>query len=474
MTTIALLIPDGVGARNFLIGGFLPEAASVCDLACFHVVPDDLLCRYTNGLHDRVRWHPIVEFRQSLLSMTLQHTLGYAQMYWARTPAMQRALSRPIRGSARMRTFTRATRVLGRLIAGPRRMRVVARLHVRTAGASREAVHYEQLLRQLRPGVVFCSHQRPSIVVPAVIAANRLGIPTATFIFSWDNLTSKGRISAPFTHYLVWGDQMRMELLHYYPDIDPARVHVVGTPQFEPYADETILLPRAEFFRRIGADPSRPLICYSGGDAGTCPEDPDHLRVLMEHIRSGRIRHRPQVFVRPSPVDDGTRYQRVIRQFPELIFRLPQWIHATPGDWSRVVPLPEDVTFLANLVRHSDLNVNLGSTMTIDFALNDKPVVNLAFDCAERPIFGMPVWEFYYGYDHFQPVIRFGASRFARSREQLAEHVNAYLDDPSLDREGRRRLVELEIGVPIGRSCRRIVEVLQKIAIVGDSRCAST
>ena len=144
-----------------------------------------------------------------------------------------------------------------------------------------------------------------------MLAARSLGIPTATFIFSWDNLSSKGRIAAPFDHYLVWSEHMRDELMRYYPDVPAGRIHVVGTPQFEPYADPALLWPREEFFRRIGADPSRPLICYSGGDAGTCPEDPEHVRILMELVRAGRIEGNPQVLVRPVPVDEGKRYARV-------------------------------------------------------------------------------------------------------------------------------------------------------------------
>jgi hypothetical protein len=52
----------------------------------------------------------------------------------------------------------------------------------------------------------------------------------------------------------------------------------------------------------------------------------------------------------------------------------------------------------------------------------------------------------------------------ARSPEELAAHVNAYLADPSLDREGRRKLVELEVGVPVGRSSEAVLEALARIA----------
>jgi hypothetical protein len=291
-----------------------------------------------------------------------------------------------------------------------------------------------------------------------------LNIPTATFIFSWDNLTSKGRIMLPFDHYLVWSEHMRRELIRYYPDVSSDRIHVIGTPQFDPYSDETLLWSREEFFEKIGADSGRPLICYSGGDLGTCPEDPDYLRILLELVRAGKIKGNPQMLARPSPVDDGKRYNDVRKAFPEFIFAQPEWIHVRPGDWVSVQPTAGDIQFLANLAHHCDLNINMASTMTLDFAIHDKPVVNIAFDVAAPPLFGVPLWDFFYRFEHYRPVVEMGAARFARSPEELAQHVNAYLENPSLDRDERRRLVELEVGYPIGQSSRRIIEVLEQIS----------
>jgi len=257
---------------------------------------------------------------------------------------------------------------------------------------------------------------------------------------------------------------MRDELLRYYPDVARDRVHVVGTPQFDAYADRSLLWPAREFFARIGGDEHRPLICYSGGDTGNCPEDHEHVRLLLALIRSGRIHGRPQVLLRPSPADEGSRYNAVRRDYPELIFAPSRWIHAEPGRWDHVFPLADDVQFLANLTYHATINVNLGSTMTLDFAIRDKPVVNVAFDVANPPPFGTPLWDHHYRFEHYRPVIDLGAARFARSPDELAQHVNAYLEDPRLDGDGRRRLVDLEVGYPIGRSSARVYEVLRDLA----------
>ncbi len=463
-SSAAVLVPDGVGVRNFILGRFLNELASSFRPHVFHILPDSLLPHYAGRAHPSVQWHAMTPYLQNPAARVLQYTLSYGHMYWANTKAMQRALGRPVKGPLRSKLFVRSTRLMGRVGAALNCMDAIEKLHCVAVGSRPEVEHYRRVFSRIRPSVLFCSHQRPTTVLPAVLAARSLGIPTATFIFSWDNLSSKGRIAAPFDHYLVWSSHMRSELLRFYPHVPRENVHIVGTPQFDPYVDASLLWTREEFCRRTGADPSRKIICYSGGDAGTCPEDPKHVELLMSQVRSGLIRGNPTVLLRPVPVDDGSRYDGVCSRYPELRRLQPNWAHPEPGNWAKVAPLADDVQFLANLTHHADMNINLGSTMTLDFGLHDKPVVNVAFDMSDPPVFGMPVYDYYYNYEHFQPVLAFRATRIARSPEQLAEYVNAYLENPALDREGRRRLVELQIDVPLGESSRRIVNVLQGLA----------
>jgi hypothetical protein len=464
LSKLALLVPDGVGVRNFLLGNFLRRIDLSIEVDIFHVISGPALRSISSEHGNNIHWHELPPYRPNQTALILQTALGYAQMYWADTMAMRRVRNTPARGTWQQRALTHGTKALGRMSAGPLRMRLLDRLHYAAAGVLPEVDHYKQVFERIQPSVLFCSHQRPSIVLPAILAARCLGIPTATFIFSWDNITSKGRITAPFDHYLVWSNHMRDELLRYYPSVPADCVHVVGTPQFEPYADPDLLWSREEFYSRIGGDPARPLICYSGGDPGTCPEDQEHVRVLLELIRAGRIKRNCQVIVRPVPVEDARRYDGVRASFPELIFARPKWEHTAGGDWSRVIPTKEDIQFLANLTYHCDLNVNLGSTMTLDFGIRNKPVVNIAFDVADPPLFGMSLWDYYYFFDHYRPVVELKAARPARSADQLADLINTYLENPELDAEGRNQLVNMQIGVPLAESSDRILDALHTVA----------
>ncbi len=461
---VVIILPDGVGVRNFLLGPFPQLAAARWNLCVLHTVPDDFLATYAPLVDGTVQWRPLVSYRDTAASYLLRAATSYAHLYWADTFAMRRKRNAPVRGSWGMRFVHHLARVAGRLAASPLGMRALDRWHQASVAKRPEVAEYRELFERVRPSVLLCSHQRPTVVLPAVLAARALDIPTATCIFSWDNLTSKGRIAAPFDYYLVWSEHMRREFRRYYPAISPERVHVVGTPQFDPYADRGLLWERSAFFGRIHADPARPLICYSGGDVGTTPDDPQHVRILMELIRAGAIPQEAQVVLRPAPGDPGDRFQGVCRDHPKLIFAPPAWVHTRPGDWTRVLPLPDDVRFLANLTHHSDLNINVASTMTLDFAIHDKPVVNIAFDVTSPPPHGRPLWDVFYQYEHYRPVLELGAARIARSPAELAEHVTAYLACPSLDRAARRRLVELELSVPPGESGRAILSVLDRIA----------
>ncbi len=455
-----LFLPDGVGIRNFVLSGFLEDLGRAADIGILARAPVAWGRRHVPA---GVEWTQVAAATGGASLRLLRQTLLYAHMRWAGTVSMRHNLRRPIHGSWKARAFHGLARLGARAFAGPRRIAFLERRLLRRVCRQPDFHTYEKRFRAERPDVLLVSNQKSPAMVPAVLAARSLGIPTAVFVFSWDNLTSKGRIAVPFDRYLVWSDLMAEELRRYYPSVHADQIVVVGTPQFAPYADEELIEDRASFLRRLGADGERPLICYSTAAAATVPEEPEHVRALLEVVRDGSVPGAPQVVVRPAPTDtDASRWARLREDHPELIFAQPEWTAPDQGAWTEVLPTPDDVRFLANLTHHADVNVNIASTMTLDFALRDKPVVNVAFDVVDPPTFGLPLAEYYYTFDHYRPVLELGAVRVARTRQELAEHLTTYLANRSLEAENRRRLVALEVGVPPGEANGRIVAALQE------------
>ncbi|MFZ3272647.1 MAG: UDP-glycosyltransferase, partial [Lutibacter sp.] len=97
-----------------------------------------------------------------------------------------------------------------------------------------------ETLKKEKPIFVLCTNQRPATAIAPLLAAQELGIPTATFIFSWDNLP-KATMVVETDYYFVWSTHMKNELMFYYPHIKENQIFISGTPQFEAHFDKSKL-----------------------------------------------------------------------------------------------------------------------------------------------------------------------------------------------------------------------------------------
>src|SRR5262249_39834324 len=139
------------------------------------------------------------------------------------------------------------------------------------------------LLRELNPALVFNgSHVHSRNSIRMIHAAKQLEIPTAAFIFSWDNLTSQGRIMPPYDYNLVWNEAIRDQLLGIYPSVRADQVFVTGTPQFDFHFRPEFFWSREEFCSKAGADPSRPIVLYTTGMDNHMPEEAGVIESIYE------------------------------------------------------------------------------------------------------------------------------------------------------------------------------------------------
>ncbi|MBI5629273.1 MAG: hypothetical protein HY921_00105 [Elusimicrobia bacterium] len=470
MSKFLLVIPDGPGMRNFLCSGFPGLLLRSGEVAVWHGLPEEAIRPYEKSAPRGISYQPLPFWRESLTERLLRLAKGCAQLYWKREEGTRFILNQmtvPDQDPADL-WIARLAKVLGRWCAGPRRMALLELWHARVVSASVHIGEFESFLAQVKPSVVLCAHQRSSRAVPALVAARGMGIPTATFIYSWDNLP-KGRMAVRADHFLVWSPWMRQELLIYYPEVAPERVHVVGTPQFEPYFDLSLITPREPFLRGLGLDPGRPTVCFSGDDLATSPHDPIYLEDLAEALQAVPEEKRPQILFRRCPTDDGRRYQGVLSRHPEIAVCEPRWAMVSEGDWSQRAPTTEDSALLANVAAHCDAVVNVASTMALDFAILGKPAVYLAYDPpgwvpGQRSIHDI------YRLPHFRCVHEFDPVHWARSSRGLGEIVMHALSHPEEKASAREAWKNKTALHPLDQASRRCCEALRRIA-EGSGRC---
>ncbi|HMA34329.1 MAG TPA: hypothetical protein VKY74_07575 [Chloroflexia bacterium] len=464
---LLLVVPDGVGIRNFIHGRFLAVAAAAgLDVEIASGVPAPALCGVAPALTRGRGLYEMPIYIENPAARFWRKTSEIAHLHHYHTSAMQWTLARNRpRGYARAALFQRVVAATGRLTHPLPLLHLLDRFHDLAVRRHPLSAAYAALLRAHRPAAVFFTHQRPAQILPLVAAAKTLNIPTVAFIFSWDNLSSKGRMPASFDHYLVWSAQMRAELLHFYPEIPPERVRVVGTPQFEPYAYTEFGWSEARFCQELGLPLGRRRICFSGGDPGTSPDDPLYVQTLAAANRAKAFGEEVDLIVRPSPADPTARFAPVLAAFPEICWSPPRWEQARPAHpapWSQKVPQAADIDLLKALVQYCAVGVNMASTMTLDFACADKPVVNVSFGRPGLYRAGFTDAD-YYGYDHYRRVLEVGGVQWARTPDALIAAIRSYLHDPGQDRTGRQALVHGQLGDPLQGTSERLVAALQEI-----------
>lgn len=447
-TRILLLLPDGPAVRSFLLSDVIS-----------HLAP-------RTGGHPPVVFSPGADHAHPSLEVDHRPLPDVDEGRWSELlrSARARADRSPYRKRTRpSRLLARARSALAAAIGGvaavvPGGRQGLARVHEAVVARSAAAAAWTDVLLEVQPDVVFCGHQRAGRAVAGMVAARRLGIPTATFVYSWDNVP-KGEFAFTAERYLVWSDRMAAQLLGRYPWITEDQVTVVGTPQFEPHLDEGALQARADFSRSIGLDPGRPIVLFSGDDVTTSPHDPRYLDDVATAIEQDPRLSRVQLVFRRCPADLSARYDEVLTRHPWVVVAEPEWSRPEGGGWNDAVPTPADQGMLSNLVEHSAVTVNIGSTVAMDFAIKDKPAIWPAYeqdgggswDCATL-----------YSRPHFASVHEWQPVHWARSRRDLADALATCLGDDG-KRVARARWVDDEVRGPLTEASSRVASAIVEL-----------
>ncbi|WP_339836278.1 hypothetical protein [uncultured Flavobacterium sp.] len=270
----------------------------------------------------------------------------------------------------------------------------------------RKTDYYKEIksvLENIKPTLLFCSHQRGLQCATIFAAANDLKIKTTTVIYSWDNLP-KARLALRADKYLVWSDNMKEEMKMYYPEINQNKVIVTGTPQFECYDKKENCIPKEQFYKEYDLDVSKKIICFSGDDVLTSPDDPKYLNDLVVELIENKLDNDYQILFRRCPVDISGRYEEVVKKYPKLIKEAPPiWNFEKGSSWTTIYPLREDIKLLVSTAFYCDVVVNVGSTMAFDFAMFQKPCIFINYD---QKVKENPNWSVktIYQFQHFKSM----------------------------------------------------------------------
>src|SRR5690606_24507993 len=205
MKKLGLVITDGVGFRNFILSDFLQHAERDFDeVVILSCLPKNVYKPYTN-----TRVIELDVFEETFKTWFFRKTkeIAHLKLHQKDNLGIQDNLKT---NDSKLRT-TRgyATRFIYKLTSffhSEFHIQQLQKLQNSTFSNHKITKKYASILRIEQFKLLFFTHQRAPYIAPMVYVAQKLKLETAAFIFSWDNLASKGRMASNFDYYLVWSD----------------------------------------------------------------------------------------------------------------------------------------------------------------------------------------------------------------------------------------------------------------------------
>ncbi len=295
----------------------------------------------------------------------------------------------------------------------------------------------------------------------------RHGVPTASVIIGWDNTSSYSLPGAPVDYLNVWSEIQKQEAV-LGSDWDPARVHIGGIPTYDGYFRRHWVLPREEYFRRHGLDPNRKLIAYASTFVTFSPNY-QNIEALARLVAEDRLAYPAQLLIRLHPnhfmdvphfAEERERVFELVRKYPHVHVVKPVPLGGSLGYYSG-----EDMDEKSSMMAHADVFTTVYSTMVVETAIHDSPIVSVCMDAPEPwpGKFTLRLSQI----DHWPTHSRFlksGAGEVAHDEKALRDALNRALEAPEARKEARRRFVEQECTYTDGSAGRRTGSFLARLA----------
>ncbi|MEK7074610.1 MAG: CDP-glycerol glycerophosphotransferase family protein [Patescibacteria group bacterium] len=285
------------------------------------------------------------------------------------------------------------------------------------------------------------------------------GVYAVGFINSWDRVTARCILRLLPDSFVVFNRRTKEEIKEH-DEANENNIFVGGIPQYDRYVHITPL-PRDHFFKKLGISANTKLLVYSPIGSSYGRADWDIIDLLYQLNGQEQFGKNIAILVRFPPNDFVS--QDEIRKRPHLLYDHPgvRFSASRGVDWDMTT---QELEYLTNTLHHMSLLVCYASSISVDAAMLDRPVINLIFQVKDNISEIKSVKDFY-PMAHYRSVLESGGVRLVGSEEELITWVKTYLADPARDHEGRMRLAKEQCEFLDGKSGERIGRfILEKLA----------
>ena len=212
-----------------------------------------------------------------------------------------------------------------------------------------------------------------------VKAAQRLHVPVAMALFSWDNLSTKGRIHVAPDRILAWNRLQQQEVVELH-GLPADLVRITGAPRFDSFFALRPVRDRAAFCQALGFDPARPIVVYLGSSPFVSADEREFVGDWVRALRSAsdaQVRD-ANLLVKPHP--DLNKLWSEPSESTEAWEGVGRVLVTKPYAEARVAVLRSKFTaaqLLYECLSHAHVAVGLNTSAELEAGIVGLPVLTI-------------------------------------------------------------------------------------------------
>lgn len=299
-----------------------------------------------------------------------------------------------------------------------------------------------KFIQQIDPQLLIATYPVSFKEAMLLRAAQQQQKATAIHLLSWDNISCKGHFPALADRYIAWGEIMKAEFMEYY-NIEAKQIHALGVPHFDLHLQSRQQPQHRNYLTELNLNPDKPYLLFGMSSPRFAPKEIDIVEWLAAQIQEDIFGSDMQLVVRPHPQNvqgnmsdqswlprlQAINKGKVAVDFPNLVeSKLP---------WSMQM---KDMYRLSNLLAGSVVNINSGSTLSIDALMCDTPVILTSFDGSAE----LNYWESarrLIDYPHLKKLVALGGVEVVESFEQLNKQINKFIQNRDANKTMRAQTI---------------------------------
>ncbi|MVO07696.1 hypothetical protein GOQ30_00795 [Flavobacterium sp. TP390] len=430
---ILIILPRGETIRNFIYTGIVKDVMKYFHVTLYAVKPNETIWKLLSESSDQLYELKTENFSYGYKIFFEIFDLAHNRYMWSEAAKVRWEMRDVEANSIKKKIIRRIKKSIAILLAHRKTLQWAEKIDAWLASKEKQVLEYQKFLLENKFDLVFnTSHSHARIALPLVYAANNLNIKTTTFLYSWDNLTSQGRVVPKYDFYFAWNSKIKNDFHTIYPHVKKNQVIVTGTPQFINHFDEDKCLSKKELYEKLGLNLEDKYFLYSSGMSHHMPYEPYVVERIADIIYS--IDPEIKLVVRTYAKDKASVFRELKTRRKDILIPEVDW------EPNFQTPLLSDQEFFVSLMKNAIAGINVASTVSLELCMLNKPAINVGYNPPDKNIYPYNYTRFY-SFDHYKPIVESGAVQVAINEAHLKKLLENAIENPKEFAVERQKLI---------------------------------